>query len=229
MDLDLVRDECHEFTMTRSQKKLVDALIVTQSRLLSMSDEECQTTFTILANLVLSHEKATSKTSAPDFDSMSMTELLNWSPNRRAKKHRQNDDGDDDEAINAELAPPSKMQHSGTPLRLWNIELFPNVTRVDSIADVGGNLVIHLMVRPAGHGNSMPVSCVCGALTLLKFDSMERSSKLAKQKKRRIIGKLVQCIIDHAAKNKMPRALQNTLEATEWAAELLKLLSFESE
>ena len=224
---DLGSGDAQTRSMTRSQRKLIDALLVIQNRLPSMSNYECQATFTILASLVLSQQHATSETGAPYFDGMSMTELLDWTPERLAKKPRRNDPSDD---IDVELVLfNQKTLHTDEPLLLWNVELFPNVTRVDSIADVAGNLVIRLMVRPAGHGNSMPVSCVCGALTLMKFDTMERASKLAKQKKRRIIGKLVQCIIDYAQEDKMPHSLKRTLQETEWASELIRELSFESE
>jgi hypothetical protein len=106
----------------------------------------------------------------------------------------------------------------------WNFIKNPSVTEVTAVRT--GPLRVELMARPAGQGKHTPVPCVATEDKLIELDSLSKADKIEQQKRRRILEKLTNALIEFGLTNELPAALKAALVKTAWGADVLTKLVF---
>lgn len=121
-------------------------------------------------------------------------------------------------------AQPPPVQHAAM---LWDVRVYPNVTEILSIRTVP-DIMVELMVRPAGQGKNTPVCCHATGQTLMGLDNaLESTGKVSQQKKRRLLAKLSQCIVTFAKSHPLEAEFIQLLKTTLWATGLIESLALD--
>jgi hypothetical protein len=163
-------------------------------------------------------------------------------PEPKSTKRGQDDGGKGESVVDdgserrktkeAEAHPPKKRQAvaaaaPGAAVAVpWDIEKHPNVTDVTVI--VSEPFRMEFLARPAGQGKHTPIACFATEAKLLDLDLLPKAEKVDQQKRRRIVEKLTKALLCFAATNDLPSTLKSCLSKTEWGAEILTTLVFDS-
>lgn len=103
----------------------------------------------------------------------------------------------------------------------WDVHLNPNITEITSIQEAPFQLFF--LARPSGQGKHTPILVYATEQTLIELDALERVEKIEQQKRRRILEKMANALIDFGP---LPLTLKTILEKTSWGAAIVGKLNF---